>query len=254
MEYKRVIREYYHQESVIGIGTGRTAEYLLREIVQRTMNKINVISTSKRTNSILEKNKEVFSRVEVKDTSQIEVYFDGADYLDGSGNLVKGYGGAITQERMCMFISQRNVIVLQKNKVVSSLNGIYIPVEILPCAERLFIEAISGYKLDYKFKLDNSSKYVTDLGNLIVYVEYRMDIEEIVKKVPGVISVGLLKKGPKDTIVIVDDILPVNIPELERRKGRVHKDSNGLGNKRKKEYRASGKRVSLDNSEKRKIR
>ena len=84
---------------VVGLGTGSTASWVVRLLGDRVRDglRIRAIPTSIRTRALAES--VGISLVTLADEPSIDVTIDGADEVDGAGNLIKGGGGACFARR-----------------------------------------------------------------------------------------------------------------------------------------------------------
>jgi ribose 5-phosphate isomerase A len=60
----------------------------------------------------------------VFDSNEVEslaVYIDGADEIDGTGNMVKGGGAALTREKIVAAQSRQFVCIADESKLVQTL-------------------------------------------------------------------------------------------------------------------------------------
>ena len=83
---------------VLGIGTGSTTDYFTKNFLPNLSNKLKCIySSSYRTTSLL--NDLGFMVKDYDQNAVIDIYVDGADEVDENLNLIKGGGGAHTNEK-----------------------------------------------------------------------------------------------------------------------------------------------------------
>lgn len=115
--------KYAASKHVIGIGTGRT----MHDLSQYLAHDKTYICSSTQSMIFLDK----FSKSDIMNHSKVDIYFDSADYYDEEGNLVKGGGGAMTQERLLMDMAGNTIIIVQKSKKIINFKNIPIPVEII---------------------------------------------------------------------------------------------------------------------------
>ncbi|MCL5791275.1 MAG: ribose 5-phosphate isomerase A, partial [Candidatus Thermoplasmatota archaeon] len=125
----------------------------------------------------------------------IDLDVDGADEMDGSGNLVKGGGGALLREKIVAYNSRNVCIIADESKLKENGLGTFrIPVEVLPYLSQMTrnqVEKIGGICI-----FRENGKYRTDNGNMVMDCDFGIiknppEMERKIKMIPGVIEVGL---------------------------------------------------------------
>ncbi|OAG31662.1 ribose 5-phosphate isomerase A [Nematocida displodere] len=205
--YQEVVERWYRGEGVVGIGSGRTVALLMPHLAQKMDRKCVVVGTSTQSELLIRSSG--FSPVSLSVVDSIDVYFDGADYVDEEGSVIKGYGGAIAKEKICMFLSGISVIVAQRKKVVRSFEGLLVPVEILRDSLALFTAHLDSLGLSHTLQVgsNGTSLFVTENSNGVVYVEYNREFLLSCESLPGVVSHGLVVPSKSVHVVIVDEEL-----------------------------------------------
>jgi len=195
--YKSV--EYVEDGMTVGLGTGSTAKYAVEAIAENGL-KITGVPTSIRTKEQAESLG--IDVVDLNDVDKIDVTIDGADQFDvNTGNCVKGGGGAHYIEKQVAKKSDKLVVIVDESKVVQSLEGYEIPLEIdEDCKEEVqLVMQNFGYEFSYR---DEKS----DSGNLLGDVSYNgfMSVEEFenqLMSVRGVIDTGFFL-GIADVLIV----------------------------------------------------
>ena len=87
-----------HGSTILGIGTGSTTNLFIELMAQKKIRLKGAVASSIATKKLLEKHEiKVFKLDEV---DSLELYIDGADESNSNLELVKGGGGALTQEKI----------------------------------------------------------------------------------------------------------------------------------------------------------
>lgn len=185
---------YVEPGQVIGVGTGSTVNKFIealgtmRELVAGAVSS-SVVSTA-RLRAL---------GIPVLDANEVErlsVYIDGADEIDGGGNMIKGGGAALTREKIVAALADRFVCIADASKRVEHLGAFPLPVEVVPMAtahiQRRFL-AMGGAAT---VRLRDGEPLVTDNGQHILDVRGLMIreplvIETVVNQWPGVVTVGI---------------------------------------------------------------
>lgn len=118
---------------VVGLGTGSTASYAiaaLRSRIEKGELEITGVCTSIKTEEMARE-----LHIPTKPLSaklDIHIYIDGADQVDGSGNMIKGGGGALLREKLVALKARRRIIVVDESKPAQILGLAHpLPVELV---------------------------------------------------------------------------------------------------------------------------
>lgn len=123
--------------------------------------------------------------------------FDGADEVDPQGNLIKGYGGALTREKIVAAASDKLVILVGAEKVVAKLGQRgNIPVEVIPLGLTPCKLALAKLGLQPRLRETADKPFVTDNGNYILdcgtsAIADPRSLELAMRAIPGVVGTGL---------------------------------------------------------------
>lgn len=202
-EYKRAVAiaaaERVGRGSVIGVGTGSTANHFIDALASRGV--AAAVASSSATEERLRR-----IGVEVVDldaAGELELYVDGADETDAERRLIKGGGGALTREKIVAEASRRFVCIVDESKVVARLGRFPLPVEVLPMALGLVTRRLAALGGDPRRRAD----FVTDNGNAILDVPgldmTRPDeLEAEIERIPGVVACGLFCRRRADVVLV----------------------------------------------------
>ena len=130
------------------------------------------------------------------DVDALSVYIDGADEIDGQGNMVKGGGAALTREKIVAAQSAKFVCIADESKLVTALGKFPLPVEVIPMATRRVIAQFAALGGTAQVRLKDGQPLVTDNGQHIVDVTGLQitdprGFEAEVSQWPGVVTVGV---------------------------------------------------------------
>jgi ribose 5-phosphate isomerase A len=195
---------------VVGVGSGSTAYLAVLAIGERVRREelgVSVICTSPELTLVC-------AAVGLPVASLLQARpdwaFDGADEVDPDRNLIKGRGGAMFMEKVLMWASPRNFILVDPSKLVSKLGTKFpIPVEVLPVALRLVeyeLQALGATEMPLRLAVGKDGPVVTENGNFILDVRFgaiHKELERDIKAIPGVIESGLF--WGRDIEIIVAD-------------------------------------------------
>ena len=197
--------------SVVGLGTGSTVEWTVKALGRRIVEEgldIVGVPTSVRTEALA---RELGIPLTTLDENpRLDVTIDGADEVDPFFDLVKGGGGALTREKVVARASAREVIVVDKSKLVRRLGDAFpLPVEVLPLAvttARMEIETL-GAEVRRRMSPGGAHPYVTDNGLAILDCRFpggiakKAETERDINLIPGVLENGLFLGLCQEVIV-----------------------------------------------------
>ena len=196
--------EYVVMGTIIGVGTGSTANCFIDELatikhkIDGTVASSEVSAERLRGHGI-----PVF---DLNAVDEISVYIDGADESNHHLHLVKGGGGALTREKIVAAASGRFVCIADDSKLVDTLGAFPLPIEVIPMARSYVAREI--VKLGGQPVLREG--FMTDNGNIILDVHH-WQIDEPVKtetalnQIVGVVTNGLFAARPADILLLGSD-------------------------------------------------
>jgi len=184
----------------IGLGTGSTVFFTLQRLSERISEEglfIRGVSTSVDTE---EKARSMgISTIALDEATRLDVTIDGADEIDGDFQMIKGGGGALLREKVVASITDREIIVVGRDKVVDRLGlGFLLPIEFVPFAASTLARALQDLGCQPAIRMaDLDQPFVTDNGNHIFDCRFPDGIadpralELTVALIPGVVECGL---------------------------------------------------------------
>ena len=193
--------EHVGSSSIIGVGTGSTANYFIDALAAIKGQLDGAIASSEETARRL---KAVGIPVmELSAVSEIDIYVDGADETNRHRHLIKGGGGALTREKIVAAASRKFVCIVDDSKLVDRLGAFPLPVEVIPMAR--------SYVARELVKLGGSPEYrdnfVTDNGNQILDVRNLTinepgALEATINGIAGVVTNGLFAIRAADLVLV----------------------------------------------------
>ena len=196
--------EYVVEDSIIGIGTGSTANYFI-DVLASIKHKIEgTVASSKAS---LERLKwHGISVFDINSVDEISVYIDGADESNQYRHLIKGGGGALTREKIVAAVSRKFVCIADDSKLVEVLGKFPLPVEVIPMARSYVARELvkMGGKPVWR------ESFTTDNGNVILDV-HNLEIADPViletklNAITGVVTNGLFAARPADILLLGSD-------------------------------------------------
>jgi ribose 5-phosphate isomerase A len=192
---------YVPNDSVVGVGTGSTANFFIDELAKiKSKIRAAVASSEASAKRLQGHGIEVIS---LNEAGTLPVYVDGADEITRHMHMVKGGGGALTREKIVAAASQKFICVCDQSKLVDVLGKFPLPVEVIPMA-RSYI-AREMVKLGGQPKLREG--FTTDNGNVILDVHglsilNPVELEGVINQMPGVVTNGLFARRGADVLLL----------------------------------------------------
>ncbi len=193
--------EYVEAGSIIGIGTGSTANHFIDYLADMKHKIDATVASSEASAERLRGHGILVEDLNMVD--DISLYVDGADETTEHLHLIKGGGGALTREKIVAAASRKFVCICDESKLVPILGQFPLPVEVIPMAR--------SYVARELVKLGGQPVYregcVTDNGNIILDVHglqimNPVELEGQLNMLAGVVTNGLFAKRPADVLLL----------------------------------------------------
>jgi len=193
--------EYVEAGSIIGIGTGSTANHFI-DLLAGIKGKID--GTVASSNASAERlKKHGIPVLDLNAAGDLSLYVDGADESTRHLHLIKGGGGALTREKIVAAASKKFICIADESKLVDVLGKFPLPVEVIPMARSYVARQI--VKLGGQPVLREG--FTTDNGNLILDVHNLkimnpVEMEGKLNNIVGVVTNGLFAMRPADVLIL----------------------------------------------------
>lgn len=193
--------EYVVRDTIIGIGTGSTANYFIdalasiKHTIEGTVASSNATAQRLKTHGI--------PVLELNSVDEISVYIDGADEATKHLHLIKGGGGALTREKIVAAVSKRFVCIADDTKLVDVLGKFPLPIEVIPMARSYVARQLvkMGGKPVWRegFTTDNGN-VILDVHNLQIVDPVKLESE--LNQIVGVVTNGLFARRSADILLL----------------------------------------------------
>lgn len=193
--------EYVETDTVIGVGTGSTANHFI-DALARIKHKIDgAVASSEATAQRLREHG--IPVLDLNSTGELSVYIDGADESDPHLHLIKGGGGALTREKIVAAASRKFVCIADESKLVDVLGAFPLPVEVIPMARSYVARQLVRLGGNPVWR----ENFVTDNGNVILDVHNLTitdprGLEAQLNNLAGVVTNGLFALRPADVLLL----------------------------------------------------
>lgn len=192
---------YVEDNTVLGVGTGSTANYFIDALARIKSRLDGVVSSSEATTQRLKA--AGIPVLNLNAVGPLPLYVDGADEMNRQLQLIKGGGGALTREKIVAAASELFVCIADESKLVDTLGGFPLPVEVMPMARSHVGRELHKRGGQPVFR----ENFVTDNDNIILDV-YNLHILEPAKleaelnNIAGIVTVGLFALRPADIVLL----------------------------------------------------
>lgn len=197
---------YVKDSMVVGLGTGSTVEYMLRELASRIKKKKLTIKGGIPSSVKTEK---LARRLGIPLTSldshpKIDLTIDGADEANlDDFTLIKGGGGALAREKIIASAAKKFIVAVDESKLVKTLGVFPVPIEVIPFAKAYVIRELKSLGGRPKVR----EGFRTDNGNIILDTKFPgirnpEELEFLLNNIPGVVENGIFAARTPDVIVV----------------------------------------------------
>jgi ribose 5-phosphate isomerase A len=195
------IRPHLEDDSIIGVGTGSTANCFIDALAQDKHLFDGAVASSEASAQRLRDH-----GIPVYDLNAVDgmdFYIDGADEINEHLEMIKGGGAALTREKIVAAVAKEFVCVADESKLVERMGTFPLPVEVIPMAR--------SYVARELVKLGGDPVYregvVTDNGGVILDVHNlsiasAMELESKINQITGVITNGLFALRPANVLLL----------------------------------------------------
>lgn len=195
------IKPHIDDKSVIGIGTGSTANYFIDYLAEIKADINATVASSEASAERLKKHGiPVF---DLNSVDEISFYIDGADEANHQLHLIKGGGAALTREKIVAACAKQFVCIADETKLVDTLGAFPLPVEVIPMARSHVARELVKLGGDPVYR----EGVTTDNGNIILDVinfsiTDALATENAINQIIGVVTNGLFAQRPADILLL----------------------------------------------------
>jgi ribose 5-phosphate isomerase A len=192
---------YIEDNMIIGVGTGSTVDYFIKELALHKHRIDACVASSKATEQQLRALG--IPVIELNAATHVPLYVDGADEVTTWREMIKGGGGALTREKIIANVATRFICIVDDTKVVKHLGEFPLAVEVIPMARSFVARELVKLGGDPAYR----EKFITDNGNIIldVYnlkIEQPRALEDAINQIPGVVENGIFARRVADDVLV----------------------------------------------------
>jgi len=196
--------EYVVPDTIIGVGTGSTANYFMDALATIKHKIDGTVASSQATAERLKAHN--IPVLDLNSVNEISVYIDGADEANRHLHLIKGGGGALTREKILAAVSRKFICIADDSKLVDMLGQFPLPLEVIPMARSYVAREIVKMGGQPVWR----EGFVTDNGNVILDIHQLKimeptELETKLNQIVGVVTNGLFACRPADVLLLGSD-------------------------------------------------
>lgn len=211
---RRVIQEFVRDGMKLGLGSGTTSHFFVRELGRHVAAgmKLTCTTTSRSTIDVA---REVGIEItDPNDIGELDLTVDGPDEIDRKFNMIKGGGACLLWEKIIAHASRQTICICDETKIVDCLGGFPLPVEVVQFAwkqtERMVARLLADHGIkDVKIerRVRDGQPVVTDSGNFILdcrcgpIIADPAPLELELNRIPGVVENGLFTREAVGMVV-----------------------------------------------------
>lgn len=195
------IRPRLERDTVIGVGTGSTANLFIERLAALRHDFKGAVASSEASAERLQGHGiEVF---ELNYIGTVPFYIDGADEINPRLEMIKGGGAALTREKIVAACAERFICIADASKRVATLGDFPLPVEVIPMARSYVARELVKLGADPVYR----EGVVTDNGNQIIdcygfMIDEPVAMEARLNAIVGVVTNGLFAARGADVLLL----------------------------------------------------
>ena len=193
--------DYVKNNTVVGLGTGSTANYFIKGLAEKIKReKLNIEVVASSTISGINAANAGLHCVSLDQIESINLYVDGADeiVLNESIEVLKGRGYDLIKEKLLASSSEKCIIIGDNSKIVDKIGMNFpIPVEVSPIAWKITKKIIEKFTTECNLRKNTAGDgfAITSYGNLVLDCSFKsidaLTLSTQLSEVPGVFEHGI---------------------------------------------------------------
>lgn len=198
---------------LVGLGTGSTANYFIRELARRrTEEGLRITTVASSVVSTLKAQELGLPLVALEHISRIDLYVDGCDEITPDMTLLKGRGYDLVVEKLLAHATDRFLVVADQTKLVNRIGEKFvIPIEVMPFAWQMVKRSLEGIggQGDLRQTANKDGLVRTSYGSLVLDMQFDPSmsdaaLNDALNATPGVVEHGIFRGLASDALIVVD--------------------------------------------------
>ncbi len=195
------IRPQLESDTILGIGTGSTANYFIDGLAALRHDFDGAVASSEASAQRLKSH-----GIPVYDLNSVggfEFYIDGADESNEYLQLIKGGGAALTREKIVAANAKTFICIADESKMVDILGQFPLPVEVIPMARSYVarqLVILGGDPVYREGVVTDNGNIILDVFNLQIVDPKKLELQ--INQLAGVICNGIFAHRPADVLLL----------------------------------------------------
>ncbi|WP_113158977.1 ribose 5-phosphate isomerase A [Brucella sp.] len=209
---RRVIEEFVRDGMKLGLGSGTTSHFFVRELGKYVANGMRLTCTTTSRSTIDVAREVGIAITDPNEIGEIDLTVDGPDEIDRRFNMIKGGGACLLWEKIIAHASKQMITICDETKIVDTLGAFPLPVEVVQFAwkqtERMVDRVLREHGIEALIarRMHDGQPVVTDSGNFIldckcVAIAEPAPLEVELNRIPGVVENGLFTREAVGMVV-----------------------------------------------------
>ena len=194
--------DYIEDNSIIGLGTGSTADIFIKMLAEKiSKESLNISVVASSVISQKKANDAGLKYISIDQVTSIDLYVDGADEITQNLEILKGLGFDLIREKLLAQMSKKFIVIGDNSKIVSKIGQNYsIPIEITPIAWKITKSLIDKIAKNciLRGNMEKNAFAISSYGNFVLDCEFNCsDLDALAREIantPGVFEHGLFLK------------------------------------------------------------
>ncbi|MFJ3054380.1 ribose-5-phosphate isomerase RpiA [Herbaspirillum sp. NPDC087042] len=209
---RRAIEEFVRDGMRLGLGSGTTSHFFVRELARSIADGLRVTCTATSRSTIDVAREVGIPIMDPNEIGPLDLTIDGPDEIDRGFQMIKGGGACLLWEKIIAHASSRMITICDESKIVERLGAFPLPVEVVQFAwkqtERMVAALLESHGITAEISRRNRDgrALVTDSGNFILDCRCqaitdapRLEVE--LNRIPGVVENGLFTREAAGMVV-----------------------------------------------------
>ena len=201
MEAFNYVEDLIERDTVIGVGTGSTANFFIEELGKISGKIEGAVASSEETARRLRSiGIPVF---DLNTVGEVTVYVDGADEANEHLHLIKGGGAALTREKIIASASKEFVCIADESKLVPVLGKFPLPVEVIPMSRSFVgrqIVKLGGDPVYREGCTTDNGNHIIDIFNMEITQPAELEMQ--LNQITGAVTNGLFARRRADQLFV----------------------------------------------------
>ncbi len=188
-------------KSIVGVGTGSTTNLFI-DVLANIKHMFDAAVSSSEASAARLRGHGIHV-LDLNAAGQVEFYVDGADEVNGTRQLIKGGGAALTREKIVAAAAEEFICIVDDSKLVETLGRFPLPVEVIPMARSFVARALvqlGGQPTWREGTVTDNGNWILDVHELSI--TNPVALEQSINNIPGVVCNGIFAQQAAHLVLV----------------------------------------------------